>query len=306
MGKGGFYAVRRGRKPGIFLSWKEVEPLIVGFKGSQHKKFNTRAEAEGYIKGGTVVPVIPHLSNGIVDRAPAFSAVRPVAAVTAFARQLSSSNSGIKPSTAPPTLLIYTDGACKGNNNVYSKVAPAGWGLVVVDEATPGAKNTELCGPVVLDRNSKFYMGATVGSNNTAELSAIGEALHYLKGPEGSKRIGHVKICYDSEYAARSVRGEWNGDKNVELILHIRNVLREVKSQKGREVFWEKVKGHSGNKYNDVADALANRGAHASQGDGGRYNENTSRLDNESDEDDYVVCLGPPKKKPKVIVDLTL
>ena len=47
MGK--FYAVRVGRKPGIYSDWAEVKPLVDGFAGAQHKSFKSRSEAEKYL-----------------------------------------------------------------------------------------------------------------------------------------------------------------------------------------------------------------------------------------------------------------
>ena len=71
-------------------------------------------------------------------------------------------------------LAIYTDGACKGNRNVAKSNNPAGWGFAVVEEGTP---TFQQWGPVVTDKGDPHYLGAEVLSNNTAELSARGEAL---------------------------------------------------------------------------------------------------------------------------------
>ncbi|KAG2445321.1 hypothetical protein HYH02_008787 [Chlamydomonas schloesseri] len=47
MGK--YYAVRVGRKPGIYSDWAEVKPLVDGYAGAQHKSFKSRSEAEAYL-----------------------------------------------------------------------------------------------------------------------------------------------------------------------------------------------------------------------------------------------------------------
>jgi ribonuclease HI len=46
-----FYAVRRGRKPGIYLDWASTQQQITGWTKPKHKSFSTRAEAEEYIRG---------------------------------------------------------------------------------------------------------------------------------------------------------------------------------------------------------------------------------------------------------------
>ena len=41
-----FYVVFKGRKPGLYDTWVEVEPLVKGFPGALHKSFSTREMAE--------------------------------------------------------------------------------------------------------------------------------------------------------------------------------------------------------------------------------------------------------------------
>ena len=43
-----FYAVAKGRKPGIYLTWKECEEQIKGYSGSKFKKFESPEEAEAF------------------------------------------------------------------------------------------------------------------------------------------------------------------------------------------------------------------------------------------------------------------
>lgn len=45
-----FYAVAKGKKIGIYKTWKECESQITGFKGSVYKKFNTKKEAQEFIQ----------------------------------------------------------------------------------------------------------------------------------------------------------------------------------------------------------------------------------------------------------------
>lgn len=45
-----FYAVKNGRRTGIFSSWSECEEQVKGFKGALYKGFTTKQEAETYLK----------------------------------------------------------------------------------------------------------------------------------------------------------------------------------------------------------------------------------------------------------------
>lgn len=45
------YAVRRGRKTGLFQTWPDCQKQIIGFSGAEYKSFKTLAEAEEYLAG---------------------------------------------------------------------------------------------------------------------------------------------------------------------------------------------------------------------------------------------------------------
>ena len=49
MSKPGYYAVRKGKETGIFLTWAECQAQVKGFPKAEYKKFKTRIEAEQYI-----------------------------------------------------------------------------------------------------------------------------------------------------------------------------------------------------------------------------------------------------------------
>ncbi|MDA8456136.1 ribonuclease HI [Acidovorax sp. GBBC 3334] len=138
-------------------------------------------------------------------------------------------------------VVIYTDGACKGNPG------PGGWGAIL----RSGALEKELFG------------GELGTTNNRMELLAVIEALAALKRPCA------VTLYLDSQYVRKGIT-EWiqgwkkkgwrtaagQPVKNVELWKR----LDELVAQSGHVIDWRWVKGHAGDPGNERADALANKG----------------------------------------------
>lgn len=47
------YAVRKGRKTGLFYTWDDCKRAVTGFQGAEYKGFLTEEEANAYLDGGT-------------------------------------------------------------------------------------------------------------------------------------------------------------------------------------------------------------------------------------------------------------
>ena len=224
-----FYAVARGRATGVFGSWPEAERLVSGFAGARFKKFKSQSEAAAFVRGSP---------------APATRA--------------SSTTKPKRTVYKPPrgTVAVYTDGGCRGNQNVDSKRdQPAGWGFIAVRD---GKVLAERWGPVVIDSGHAHYLGAEKKSNNTGELSGVAEALLWLRDEEGSD--GPAALCYDSTYAANITSGAFRAHKNVDLAKTCRDLYCSEGTRRKRKLALEHVKGHSGDALNERADALVQRG----------------------------------------------
>ena len=152
----------------------------------------------------------------------------------------------------PAPVEIYVDGSCATNARVRTTMCKAGWGVAVVD----GGRVTELFGPVLIDAQDPYFLGAEVGSNNTGELSAMCEALLYVTSYIAPER--EVVIKYDSMYAANTITGTCKAHTNKALVAKGQSCLEQARAN--NPVSFVHVKAHSGDKWNDLADALARRG----------------------------------------------
>ncbi|HRD27804.1 MAG TPA: ribonuclease HI [Caulobacter sp.] len=138
-----------------------------------------------------------------------------------------------------PKVLIYTDGACRGNPG------PGGWGAILIS----GGREKELCG------------GERATTNNRMELMAAIQALEALNKP------CKVELHTDSQYMRNGImtwihgwkaRGWKTADKSP---VKNEDLWKRLDAARARhEVDWRWVKGHAGHDLNERADGLANRG----------------------------------------------
>ena len=162
------------------------------------------------------------------------------------------------PAASKAAYTIYVDGSCQDNQNVTSET-PAGWGVVVVCGDTQrgsgaGSVITELSGKVITNPKVEYFLGAEVGSNNTAELSAIAHALRWIL-KEGV--VQQATIRCDSQYALQISQRIWKAKANLALVATVHKLWDEVSTQCNLSGNW--VRAHSGHKWNERADHLAFR-----------------------------------------------
>ena len=137
------------------------------------------------------------------------------------------------------TVIIYTDGACRGNPG------PGGWGVLIE------------YGEV----SKRLYGGDVSTTNNKMELTAAIMALKEIREP------CKIILYTDSKYVLQGIeewihnwkKKGWRGAnkkpvKNIELWKE----LDELRDE--HNIKWNWVKGHSGDLGNETADMLANRG----------------------------------------------
>ena len=165
----------------------------------------------------------------------------------------------------PPPLPVDTGGINKSTAYVDGSYKPprrdtdlptCGFGVSVF---SPAHDHTlDACAPVSLDPDSQIFYGATVLSNNIAELSAIIHVLLWCSNT--ASPVPELCIMYDSEYAAAMTQRLWRARRHFTLVNHARRLLDRVRDR-GTIVSFAHIDSHTGNLGNDRADALADLGA---------------------------------------------
>jgi ribonuclease HI len=106
-----FYGVAVGHNPGVYLDWREAQAQVTDIKGPKYKKFETRAQAEEFVrtKGASweVGKAKAEGSNSNTTEEPNTKRIR----VSAAAKN----KSKIK------VQQVYTDGSSRGNGRAGAR-----------------------------------------------------------------------------------------------------------------------------------------------------------------------------------------
>jgi ribonuclease HI len=139
-------------------------------------------------------------------------------------------------------VVIYTDGACRGNPG------PGGWGALLSFG----------------DHQKELFGGEAETTNNRMELMAA------IQGLSALKRGCRVDLFTDSQYVRLGItqwlenwkRKGWK-TANRKPVKN-QDLWQALDREAARhEIHWHWVKGHAGDEGNERADALANRGVDA-------------------------------------------
>lgn len=63
-----FYAVKRGRVPGIYRTWKECEEQIYGYSGAKHRLFFLLEDAQAYLDADEPEKALPRIPQKLQGR----------------------------------------------------------------------------------------------------------------------------------------------------------------------------------------------------------------------------------------------
>lgn len=189
-----FYAVKVGKKPGVYETWADCQSQISGFSGAVYKGFATKEEAMAFVGEGE-------------NKQEKYEDTQAVA---------------------------YVDGSYDSVTNAFSY------------------------GVVFFYNGQEMHFSKKIIDDDLAEMNNVaGE----IKGAEAAiqycldNNITSVTIYHDYEGIAKWCNGDWKAKKAGTIAYA--NFYKEVSSKV--RVQFVKVKGHSGDQYNELADKLAKK-----------------------------------------------
>jgi len=219
--KKSYYAVARGREPGIYDEWTGeggAEEQVKGFQGALYKGFHTRDDAKEWLQqhGSKHQP-----TQSDVER------TGPNAGRGSKSR---------KSSQKVDRVRIYTDGGAIVNPG------PGGYGVVILD----GKGRKELSGGRRRTTNNRMELMACIeGLKATKKRSVViySDSRYVINGIEK----GWARRWRANGWMRNKTQSAENADMWAELL----------KQCDIHDVEWVWVKGHAGNRENERCDQLA-------------------------------------------------
>lgn len=195
-----FYAVKRGRKEGIFTSWDECKEQVTGFPNALYKSFPTYEEAKSFIDGKSI------------SNPPERKEEWQISDITA-----------------------YIDGSYDDRKKLYSYA-----GIIFL-------KNNERTEFSYADSNSSLISLRNVAGEIKAAMHVIDLAL--------KNEAKSIDIYYDYAGIENWANKSWraNNPFTQKYVEYIETVKSKI------DIYFKKVKSHSGIKYNDEVDLLAKK-----------------------------------------------
>lgn len=198
-----YYAVRKGKVPGIYMTWNDCKAQVDGFSGAEYKSFPSIKEAALYVEGGNDESVSANMQDGI-------------------------------PVTDEFNAVAYVDGSYNQATREFSY------------------------GVVMFHNGKELHFSEKQSDKGLAEMRNVaGE----IKGAQCAMRYAVEHGCktliiyHDYEGIAKWCTGAWKANKEgtKDYKAYFDSISERVK------ISFVKVKGHSGDLYNDKADELAKK-----------------------------------------------
>lgn len=215
-----YYAVKTGKKTGVFKSWEECRAAVEGYPGAEYKGFALLEEANAYLG----CDAVSGSSRNDLEYYPAGKT------------QMDVRTDADRDIPEEGCLLAYVDGSYDDSLKKYA------------------------FGCVFLLPNGKIYTEYGNGDNEKSlrHRNVTGEMLGAMYAVKVAMINGYrcLEIRYDYQGIEKWVTGDWRS--RTELTQKYAHAMREW--GRGIEIRFTKVAAHSNVYYNELADKTAKTG----------------------------------------------
>lgn len=223
-----FYAVKKGKKTGIFSTWAECKASVDGYSGAEYKGFASKEEAAAYLGDYGI-------SDGIRDGSGREEIPRDAADLEASKKDRTTAKER-------NALLAYVDGSYDDSLKKYA------------------------FGCVFILSDGRIYTEYGNGDNpqSLQHRNVTGEMLGAMYATKFALLNGFqaLEIRYDYQGIEKWVTGEWRS--KTELTRKYALAMREW----GRSIqlTFTKVAAHTNVRFNELADQTAKKGLREGNG----------------------------------------
>lgn len=211
-----YYAVKKGKTPGIYMTWADCQAQVTGFPGAVFKGFMTLEEAGDFMDGR-----MTETAADIKDTAN-----------MAATENMADKNAESPVLSAETEAVAYVDGSYDVATGNFS------YGMVFFHKGEEK------------HFSHKFENSDLASMRNVAgEIEGARAAMEYCL----EHRISGVTIYHDYVGIAAWCTGEWKAKQpgTISYMEFYQEASKKI------TIIFKKVKGHSGNTYNEMADKLA-------------------------------------------------
>lgn len=225
-----YYAVKVGRKLGIYLNWDDCKKQVHGFSGAIYKKWKTREEAEKYLLTGSSFPIEKEIEADI----PVLNKEMQKSSLLKCEGESSEEEQAEQLFRKFNTdALAFVDGSFQKDTKVY------GYGVVFMEREGKLSKHKDF-GADKTYAEMRNVSGEILGARRAVELAI-------------EKNLSSLTIFHDYQGISSWAKGEWkcNKEKTKEYHDFMQNAEKKIRLE------FFKVPAHRGIYFNEIADALA-------------------------------------------------
>lgn len=192
-----YYAIKQGKKIGIFDTWDEAKLYVIGYKGAIYKSFKTLEEAEAFLKDEDIFEKnIENLAND--------------------------------------EIIAYVDGSYNIKTHKF------GYGIVLISKT-----------------DEKHLNGSLYDEEESSQRNVAGEIYGAVVAIKEAIAMEKSKIYIFFDYMGIKSWADGTWKANLPLTQKYKEFIQFAKTK--IDIVFIKVKAHSNDKYNDLADSLAKK-----------------------------------------------